>query len=133
MGNRIRAGNVCEIYHREGDWLFIDLGFSEKNKSCGVLQVLGQSDKVTFCDAVRFDEMVKLAKKAVRKDVCSPLNLVLEAPLSVTFNKDGNPTGRACDSKGDKHRYWYNQPAPALILAAGFLLRALDDCASSVR
>ena len=128
MVKQIRAGNVSDIYKRESEWLFIDLGYSESKPSCGILKVLGQSDEVTFCDEITFGETVTLAKLAARQNVPSPLNLVLEAPLSVTFNQDGNPTGRACDVKDGQRRYWYMQPAPNLIFFAGYLLKGLANC-----
>ena len=128
MGKQIRSGTVNDICKREGEWMFIDLGFSETKPTCGILNVIGQTDEVTFCDKVTFGETVTLTKLAARQSAPSPLNLVLEAPLSVTFNQDGNPTGRACDFKDGKGpRRWHNQPAPMMILAAGFLLLALAN------
>lgn len=89
---------------------------------------MGQSGKVTYCKTVKYGEMVELVKQVARQDAGSPLNLVLEAPLSVTFNKDGNPVGRKCDFKDGELRGWYIYAAPSMILAAGYLLRELADC-----
>ena len=126
MGKQIRAGTVSDIYKQEGEWLFIDLGFAMGERSCGIVQATGQSDAITFCDAVKFGEMVKLVKKQVARQ---NVRLVLEAPLSVTFNKSGNPTGRACDVKAGekKARYWHQQSATPMILSAGYLLREIAN------
>ena len=122
MTIQIRAGTVNEIDRPIGEWLFVDLGFSSKKKSCGVLKGEGQPYEVTF------GELVTLAKHEAQRNVPSPLNLMIEAPLSVTFNKSGNPTGRACDYKDGEHRLWYTQSAPQMFLAAGYLLQALVAC-----
>ena len=122
MTIQIRAGTVNEIDRHIGEWLFVDLGFASQTKSCGVLKGEEQPYEVTF------GELVTLAKREAQKNFPTPMNLVLEAPLSVTFNQGGNPIGRACDSKDGKNRYWYIQPAPTMILAAGYLLRALVAC-----
>ena len=128
MEKRITAGTIRDIDAHKGEWLFIDLGFGEKAISCGVLKVMGQSDKVTYCKTVKYGEMVELVKQVARQDAGSTLSLVLEAPLSVTFNKDGNPVGRKCDVKNGEPREWYRYAAPPMILAAGYLLRELADC-----
>ena len=122
MTIQIRAGTVNEVDRRIGEWLFVDLGFSPKMRTCGVLKGEEQAYKVTF------GELATLAKHEAQRNVPTSLNLVIEAPLSVTFNKGGNPTGRACDYKDGKHRLWYIQPAPQMILAAGYLLRTLVAC-----
>ena len=122
MTIQIRAGTVNEIDRHNGEWLFVDLGFSSKTKSCGVLKGEGQPYNVTF------GELARLAKHEAQMNVPSPLNLMIEAPLSVTFNKGGNPTGRACDYKDGKQRLWYMRSAPQMILASGYLLRALVAC-----
>ncbi len=122
MEMHIRAGHASEIDKRNGEWLFIDLGFGEKAISCGVLKGDCQPTMVSF------GKLVKLAKWEAQQNAPSPLNLVLEAPLSVTFNKDGNPTPRACDWKNEERRDWYRYAAPSMILAAGYLLQALANC-----
>ena len=63
MRQRITAGTVRDIDARKGEWSFIDLGFGGEAISCGVLKVMGQSDKVTFCKAVKFDEMAEPVKQ----------------------------------------------------------------------
>ena len=132
MGKQIRAGTVNDIYKREGEWLFVDLGFAEKTSSCGVLKDKyaehpEKDAEQSKPQKVTFGELVNLVKGEAQQNVLSPLNLVLEAPLSVTFNQFGNPTPRACDIKDGNSRSWHRQPAPGLIMAAGYLLRALAD------
>jgi hypothetical protein len=62
--------------------------------------------------------MVLLAK-ATR----SPLNLVIEAPLSVCFSAAGNPKGRSIEKEGSKTRYWYNGLGCTVMVAAMYLIR----------
>ncbi len=122
MGRQIRAGTVCEIYERKGEWLFVDLGFGEKAVSCGISKGDGTSMEV------KFEKLVQLAKREAMKLMPSPLNLVLEAPLSVTFDKDGNPAPRCIDRRNGKQRDWYRYAGPQMILSAAYLMRALVDC-----
>ena len=119
MGLHIRAGCVSEIHNQEGEWLFVDLGFAAESRSCGVLTDEGNPE------VVRFGELVNLVVREATQSVSTPLNLLIEAPLSVTFNKNGNPTGRSFEKQGAKTRYWYLQAGAVVTIAAGHLLRAL--------
>lgn len=121
MTFQIRAGRTPEISKESGDWLFVDVGFSSKKKSTGILKGDGQPEEVTF------SKLVEEVVCETRKNAGRPLNLLLEAPLSAAFNKDGNPTGRLIERKDSRHRYWYENSAPALIVATGHLLRAVVD------
>jgi hypothetical protein len=56
-----------------------------------------------------------------------PLNLVLEAPLSVAFSATGNPTGRAVEKRDGKARYWYLGLGCGVLVAATYLLRSIFD------
>ena len=127
MGKQIKSGTVKDIHERKGEWLFIDLGYKEKGESTGVLHIMGRSGKVKICEVLTFGDAVRRTQEVAQQVVCPPLNLVIEAPLSVTFNRDNNPTGRACDVKGSQRRYWYIQPAPPLIFFAGYLLKELKE------
>ena len=96
----IRAGSIDEINTTSGSWVFIDIGFANKAKSCGLLFDDGEPVEVTFNQAV--------------EKICShirtshtPVNLVIEAPLSVSFDNYGNPKGRAVEKHNGKTRYWY--------------------------
>ena len=122
----IKPGRVQDIYEREGDWLFVDVGFSKNELSCGVLKNDGQPK------TVKFGGLVRCVVKEATKETTTPLNLVLEAPLSVTFDKDHNPTPRSCDRRDGKRRDWYHGSAPSLIVATGHLLRDLEDAKSRI-
>ena len=57
------------------------------------------------------------------------LNLLIEAPLSIAFNKDRNPTRRSTDKEvGKNPRDWWNNAGSLTLLATGHLLRPVKDC-----
>lgn len=56
-----------------------------------------------------------------------PLNLLIEAPLSVAFNAKGNPTGRSIERREKQSRYWYVGLGCSVLVAATYLLRAIYD------
>jgi hypothetical protein len=56
-----------------------------------------------------------------------PVNLTIEAPLSVAFDKLGNPKGRSIEKQGGKTRYWYNGLGCGVMVAAMYLVRAIHD------
>lgn len=122
MKYQIRAGYVSEISKESGDWLFVDVGFASKRKSCGILKNDGQPVNLTF------RAMVECVVNEAQSVTDRPLNLLLEAPLSSAFNKDGNPTGRNGELKGGRHRYWYESSGVTMVVATGYLLRALVEC-----
>ena len=129
MGPKIRAGCYEELVKPSGEWLFIDIGFSSKKKSCGFLKGWCTKD----AKEVTFDKLAKLVCKET-SNTGSTLNIVIEAPLSVAFNKGCNPTFRRCDipdgnptiPKG--HRGWYINAGASTMVAAGYLLRRVSDC-----
>ena len=122
MASKIIAGSKTDINKNSGQWLIVDIGFSSTKRSCGVWNDGGKPS------VVRFDRLVELATREVQKANARPLNLLLEAPLSVAFNQDGNPTRRLCDSQGNKYRDWYVNAGATTLIAASYLLRALDGC-----
>ena len=111
----IRAGTVGQINQESGDWLFVDMGFSSKRRTCGVLKHDGNPCTMTFGSLVNY--VIEEAQTPGR-----PLNLLVEAPLSATFNENGNPTGRFVDEQDGKSRYWYTQPATSMMVATSRLL-----------
>ena len=118
MAPKITAGHADDINQDSGQWLIVDIGFSETENSCGVWN---DAWNVKEPKAVTFAALVELAKKEIQKDVEEPLNLLIEAPLSVAFTKDGNPTLRICDSQDGKKRRWYvNAGGTTLMLPVGF-------------
>jgi hypothetical protein len=55
------------------------------------------------------------------------VNLILEAPLTGTFDAEGNPDGRRpLEKKGSSTRYWYLQAGANVGIGALFLLRDLS-------
>ena len=120
-GNKgvLRAGT--EPDRTTGDWLIVDMGFAEKRKSCGILSAADDRYKngasVTFAAVATY--LSELAKTSGQ-----PVNLVLEAPMSMAFNAEGNPTGRTFEQKaGHAPRYWYLGAGASVLLASLFLLR----------
>lgn len=131
----IRAGRVEEIQVGSGEWVFVDMGFSAKRASCGYLRSIDLRPK---------DKATCLTFGGVRKNLCElvkrgegSLNLVLEAPLSVAFDRTGNPVGRKCEKwdkqeeKGENQpsgtRYWYVPLGCGVLVPALYLLRAITD------
>jgi hypothetical protein len=116
----IRAGTLAEANRRSGEWVFVDLGFAEKAKSCGLLLGDGSPEEVSFSELkARLLEVVASDRK--------PLNLLLEAPLSVAFNEHGNPTARAIEKRESQTRYWYVGLGCGVLVAATYLLREIYD------
>lgn len=117
---RIRAGDILEATKDSADWVFVDLGFSEKARSCGLLIGNEQPIEVTFSELrTRLLKIIAVADK--------PLNLLIEAPLSIAFNEHGNPTRRAIEKREGQTRYWYVGPGCCVLVAATHLLRAVYD------
>lgn len=116
----IRAGTTAEANRHSGEWVFVDLGFAEKAKSCGLLLGNGEPDEVSFSQL-----KARLLEVVASDD--RPLNLLIEAPLSVAFNEHGNPTGRTVEKRENRTRYWYVGLGCSVLVAATYLLRALHD------
>src|SRR5437870_7573458 len=117
---RLRAGLPEDIRPESGEWLFVDVGFSNKGRTCGVLGGDGASVAVTFAEAAKS----VVASGARQTGI---LNLLIEAPLSVAFNAAGNPAGRTIERLGSQHRYWYEGLGCVVMTSAMYLLRALKD------
>jgi hypothetical protein len=120
----IRAGLTTEIQWGSGKWIFVDLGFSRSNSSCGFLE--GEGDPAE----VKFSYLIKRVSEVVNQE-SSLINLLIEAPLSVTFTPDGNPTGRKFERRGRETRYWYVGLGCSVLVAATYLLRAIAQINSS--
>ena len=99
----------------------MDIGFSQDSESCGI--AIGDSKPC----AIRYGDLGPQISHVVNKR-SSPLNLLIEAPLSVAFNVKGCPTGRKIEKRcGERPRYWYLQAGAVTLLAATYLLRPLHD------
>jgi hypothetical protein len=116
----IRAGISAEANRHSGEWVFVDLGFAEKAKSCGLLLGEGKPEEVSF-------SQLKARLLAIVASDHRPLNLLIEAPLSVAFNEHGNPTGRVIEKRESRTRYWYVGLGCSVLVAATYLLRAIHD------
>jgi hypothetical protein len=118
----IRAGRDTEVTKNSGFWIFVDMGFSRDKPTCGFLLHDKEPMEITFsvlCEKVV--EQVRSSKE--------PVNLLLEAPLSVAFNEAGNPTGRTVEKMaGFGPRYWYLGLGCCVLTAATYLLRGLVNC-----
>jgi hypothetical protein len=120
MTSVIQAGDVLQVAWTDGNWLFLDAGFSNKSRSCGLL-VRDEAPR-----RVRFGEAVKEITEQISKSR-SPLNLVIEAPLSVCFDQDGNPKRRRIEQEKGKSRYWYCGAGCSVMVAAMYLIRAIHQ------
>ena len=118
----IVAGTVEDAVRDSGDWVFLDLGFSAKSRSCGI--AVGDERPCQVSYGELGPRLLALTRRATR-----PVNLLIEAPLSVAFtkDKDGNPTGRQIEKRGGDTRYWYVGPGAAMMVAATYLVRQLSD------
>jgi len=121
----LRAGTRSDISVESGEWLILDIGFSKKSASCGLM--VNDDDPLNLC----FSEAVA--------SICSyiaassrTVNLLIEAPLSVTFDIAGNPTGRSVDRQGRRTRYWYVGVGCTVMVATLYLLRAIAEISGNV-
>jgi len=116
----IRAGRTNDIDPNSGEWVFVDPGFSQSARSCGFLLADGDPQRLTFSDLT--NALLERTRGPNR-----PLNLVIEAPLSVAFGANGNPQGRSIERRNGQSRYWYVGLGCTVLVAATHLLRALSD------
>lgn len=124
----IRSGTKSEISPSSGDWLILDIGFANKSASCGLL--VNRELPVDL----RFNEAQETICGFIAKST-GPVNLLIEAPLSVAFDKKGNPTGRAVERQGSRTRYWYVGLGCTVMVAALYLVKAIIEtpCNAEVR
>ena len=108
---------VDEVVRGCGNWIFVDIGFAQRGiKSCGVAFNDGDPSKVQFGDLA--SEIVGWISRR-----SGPFHFLIEAPLSVAFDSEGNPTGRAIEKRPSENpRYWYMGAAPSMLVATMYLL-----------
>jgi len=119
----IRAGNTEEIRAARGEseWLFVDIGFSTRQRSCAVLRDHGEPKVMEFTDL-----QASIVHELLRNEL--PLNLVVEAPLSIAFTERGNPAPRSIEiQKGKTPRSWYVGAGAAVLLAATYIMRSVFE------
>lgn len=110
-----------EVRRDSGRWIFVDIGFSQSASTCGLLRHEGAAECLPFGG---------LVSRIVEE--CSspgePLNLLIEAPLSVAFTREGHPSGRSVERRqGQQPRYWYLGLGCGVMVAAMHLVRAMCD------
>ena len=116
----INAGKPYNFSRAPEDWIFLDIGFSSEAKTCG-LKIFGEpAQNLKWADACL---EIKNAIHSCEK----PINLMIEAPLSVTFNSTNNPVRRSFEKRGKSTRYWYLQGGVVTLLSAAYLIRQLYD------
>lgn len=116
----IRAARVAEANRSSGEWVFIDLGFASKAKTCGLLINEGEACALSFSE-------LQSRIASICSTSLAPLNLLLEAPLSVAFSSSGNPTGRSVESRDGQTRYWYLGLGCSVLVAATYFLRSIHE------
>lgn len=111
--------NLCEL-----PVLAIDLGFSGSKASCGLAFRKSQGDAIKS-ENYRFDACVKKAAELISPHKDSVL--ILEAPLSSSFNSEGNPQSRGDFESKPKARWWSISPGSTMALAAQYFLKNLSQ------
>lgn len=120
----ILAGAVEHLSRPDGSWAILDIGFANKRRTCGLLLPGEPPSCVTYGQA-------RATLLAFLATATNPVNLVVEAPLSVAFSADGNPTGRSVESRGGQRRYWYVGLGCSVMVAALYLIRDLAEAKPS--
>ncbi len=114
----IRAGRADEIKANSGKWVIIDIGFANNARSCGLLIHNDPPVEVQFAEAVRRISSFISAQSG-------PINLLIEAPLSVAFDYRGNPKGRSIERQGNHTRYWYVGLGCSVMVATLYLIKEI--------
>jgi hypothetical protein len=120
----IRAATLAELTRASAEWVFVDLGFANEAKSCGMLVGDGKPRTLSF-------SQIRAELASICNASSAPLNLLLEAPLSVAFGANGNPTGRSVEKRNGQPRYWYVGLGCSVLVAATYLLRSIYDLSPS--
>jgi len=115
----ISAGKKSEVVWGDGNWIFLDIGFSSNGRTCGFAFSDEVPQNLTYADA-RKAVIEKLRKQN------GLTSLVIEAPLSVCFDSKGNPKGRRIERRGSKTHYWYSGLGCAVLTAAMYLVRDIQ-------
>lgn len=116
----ITAGKKSNVYWGKGDWIFLDIGFANKARSCGF--AFGEELPQNLSYGIARSKIVDLVQ-----DSESLINLVIEAPLSVCFDANRNPKGRSIENRDSETRYWYSGLECAVMTAAMYLIRDIHE------
>ena len=125
MKTMIRAGKPSQVTWGAGNWIFLDVGFSNQKRTCGL--IIGNDPPM----CVRFSDAVQLILKGISESK-EEINLLIEAPLSVCFSSDGNPKGRAIENCNGQTRYWYVGLGCSVMVAATYVIREIQDAAPRI-
>ena len=97
---RFKAGRYEDIDIEKGLWIILDIGAS-RQETCGLKISNAEAKSLSYSGAT------KAILSAIRASNDDTINLVIEAPLSMAYDKDGNPKGRRPEKRGSDNRYWY--------------------------
>ena len=104
-----------------GAWAYLDIGFSGKSRTCGL--ILGDG----FKGGLTFGETLEKLNSWIEDCLRNEIHLAIEAPLS-TLYVGGNPAGRLpIEKRGSNTRYWYAGAGAAVTLATHRLLDQLKS------
>lgn len=101
----------------------IDIGFASKERTTGIaIRSPYHNNQAPIRKA--FGELKGLFQEYI---AYTDIHLIIEAPLSMCFSKEGNPIGRCFEQKNAKTRYWFMSPGTTTMLAAAIFLEQIHD------
>ncbi len=118
--------NARALALRQLPVMAVDLGFSGKARSCGVAAT--HDAQTVRPPAQRFGECVSMVIDFAREH--GEIVLVVEAPLSATFDPRGNPAPRGDFERSPRARWWSLGAGAAMALAAQHFLSAIHESTS---
>ncbi len=119
----ISAGTIKNLGESAGEWIAVDLGFSEKSKSCGYAHTTAIRKVDPVCGDEKYGDLIERLKALVSTRKAGAVQVILEAPLSMAFTTDGCPVGRKhLEQIGSDTRYWYVGAGAAVMIAAARLI-----------
>ena len=121
----LEAGRKSQVQWATGNWIFLDIGFSNRGKTCGLILPDSEPKCVQF--AVAQQQIVDHLKNST-----STVNLLIEAPLSICFDVNHNPKHRSIEKQGKKNRFWYVGPGCAVMVAAMYLVHDIHEAKTDV-
>ncbi len=122
-------------------WVFVDLGFAQAAKSCGLLAGDGKPKEISFSQLrTEVMEIVAACGKPLNRTPPHPAlsprtggegkgeGVALGPYYFETINNEkGNPTGRKIERREKQTRYWYVGLGCSVLVAATYLLRSIHD------
>lgn len=116
----LRAGTREDLIWDNGLWLILDIGFSSAQPTCCLSVGNDDPQLLTFAEVCsRIVEFVRNSDTQV--------NLVIEAPLSVTFRENGNPISRSIEHQNGQWRQWYAGAGAVVFIATQYLLKRIIE------